>query len=68
MQELPLQGAVRAKTGYISGVSCLSGFAQTQNGRLLAFSVLINDFDPRYGNRQMKAIQDDFCRALVTQH
>jgi D-alanyl-D-alanine carboxypeptidase/D-alanyl-D-alanine-endopeptidase (penicillin-binding protein 4) len=67
MQEPPLRGAVRAKTGYINGVSCLSGYARTTGGRLLAFSLLINDFDERYGNKQMKSIEDDFCRALVTQ-
>jgi D-alanyl-D-alanine carboxypeptidase/D-alanyl-D-alanine-endopeptidase (penicillin-binding protein 4) len=67
MQEPPLLGAVRAKTGYISGVSCLSGFAHTQSGRTLAFSVLINGFDERFSNKSMKAIQDDFCRALITQ-
>jgi serine-type D-Ala-D-Ala carboxypeptidase/endopeptidase (penicillin-binding protein 4) len=67
MQEPPLLGAVRAKTGFISGVSCLSGYARTQAGRTLAFAVLINDYDPRYTNRQMKSIQDDICRALVTQ-
>jgi D-alanyl-D-alanine carboxypeptidase/D-alanyl-D-alanine-endopeptidase (penicillin-binding protein 4) len=61
----PLRGAVRAKTGYIAGVSCLSGYARSASGRLLAFSVLINDFDPRQTNAQMKAIQDDICRALV---
>ena len=67
MQDERLAGAVRAKTGYISGVSCLSGLAHTESGRTLAFSILINDFDPKFGNRQMKAIQDDICRALVTQ-
>jgi D-alanyl-D-alanine carboxypeptidase/D-alanyl-D-alanine-endopeptidase (penicillin-binding protein 4) len=67
MHDPPLQGAVRAKTGYIAGVSCLSGFARTQSGRTLAFSVLINGFDERFSNSSMKAIEDDFCRALVTQ-
>lgn len=68
MQAEPLRGAVRAKTGYISGVSCLSGLARTEAGRTLAFSILINDFDPRFSNKQMKAIQDDICRALVSQY
>lgn len=67
MLEPPLLGAVRAKTGYIAGVSTLSGYVRTLSGRTLAFSVLINEFDPKFGNQSMKVIQDDFCRALVTQ-
>jgi D-alanyl-D-alanine carboxypeptidase/D-alanyl-D-alanine-endopeptidase (penicillin-binding protein 4) len=38
-----LKGRVFAKTGYIRGVSCLSGFLKAQDGSMLAFSVLIND-------------------------
>jgi D-alanyl-D-alanine carboxypeptidase/D-alanyl-D-alanine-endopeptidase (penicillin-binding protein 4) len=38
-----LKGRVFAKTGYIRGVSCLSGFLKAQDGSTLAFSVLIND-------------------------
>jgi len=61
----PYLGAVRAKTGYILGVSALSGFVHTRSGRVLAFSILINDVPPAYGNLTMKGIQDDICRALV---
>lgn len=68
MEDKALRGAVRAKTGYIAGVSCLSGYARTAGGRLLAFSVLINGFDPRQTNQAMKDIQDDLCRALVAAH
>jgi D-alanyl-D-alanine carboxypeptidase/D-alanyl-D-alanine-endopeptidase (penicillin-binding protein 4) len=38
-----LKGRVFAKTGYIRGVSCLSGFLKANDGQMLAFSVLIND-------------------------
>lgn len=65
LREAPYAGSVRAKTGYISGVSCLSGYARTRGGRTLAFSILINDYGPKQTNKQMKAIQDDLCRALV---
>lgn len=59
------RGAVRAKTGYIRAVSALSGLAFTRSGRALAFSVMINDYAPRWSNSDMKAIQDDVCRELV---
>jgi D-alanyl-D-alanine carboxypeptidase/D-alanyl-D-alanine-endopeptidase (penicillin-binding protein 4) len=65
LEEDGLRGTVRAKTGYIAGVSCLSGYVHTAGGRVLAFAVLINGFDPRQTNQAMKDIQDDVCRALV---
>lgn len=38
-----LESEVRAKSGYISGVSCLSGYVISPAGRLVAFSILVND-------------------------
>lgn len=38
-----LTGQVRAKSGYISGVSCLSGYVISPAGRTVAFSILVND-------------------------
>jgi D-alanyl-D-alanine carboxypeptidase/D-alanyl-D-alanine-endopeptidase (penicillin-binding protein 4) len=61
----PYLGAVRAKTGYIHGVSSLSGYARAESGRILAFSILINDVPAESSNRAMKDIQDDICRDLV---
>lgn len=39
-----LKRRIRAKTGYINGVSTLSGYLQTKNNDILVFSVLINHF------------------------
>lgn len=61
----PYLGAVRAKSGYIGGVSALSGYVQTGSGRILAFSILINDVPDGVSNRLMKTVQDDICRDLV---
>lgn len=38
-----LTSTVRAKSGYISGVSCLSGYVTSPAGRIVAFSILVND-------------------------
>lgn len=38
-------GAVRGKTGYITGVRSLSGVITCRSGRTLAFSVIVNHFD-----------------------
>ena len=56
---------MRAKSGYIGGVSALSGYVQTSSGRILAFSILINDVPDGVSNRLMKTVQDDICRDLV---
>ncbi|MGQ0551908.1 MAG: D-alanyl-D-alanine carboxypeptidase/D-alanyl-D-alanine endopeptidase [Planctomycetota bacterium] len=65
LREAPYAGAVRAKTGYISRSSSLSGYAHNPSGRSVAFSILINGYSPQQSNTSMKAIQDDICRALV---
>ncbi|MCA9295767.1 MAG: D-alanyl-D-alanine carboxypeptidase/D-alanyl-D-alanine-endopeptidase [Phycisphaerales bacterium] len=37
---------VQAKSGYIDGVSCLTGYVTSPDNRRLAFSVLVNDLPP----------------------
>jgi len=60
----PYRGAVRAKTGHISGASALSGYAVAQSGRVLAFSILVNGLKSG-DNAPIKVIQDDVCRQLI---
>ena len=38
------QNNIRAKTGTISNVRCLSGYATTKDGEVLAFSIMANNF------------------------
>lgn len=57
-------GRVRAKTGYIMGVSALSGYARASNDKVVAFSIILNGY--KGSNRWVaKPIQDDICRAII---
>ncbi len=56
------RGRVRGKTGFVSRVSSVSGFAQTDDGEVIAFSILVNGFSGWSGH--VKAVQDDVLRKL----
>ncbi|MFW6158128.1 MAG: D-alanyl-D-alanine carboxypeptidase/D-alanyl-D-alanine-endopeptidase [Planctomycetota bacterium] len=60
MTREPCKGRVHAKTGHLRGVSALSGYARAE-GRLIAFSVLVNGRRSWAGDR----LQDRVCRLLV---
>lgn len=63
MRGTAAEGRVRAKTGSLSGVSALSGYAPTAAGETLAFSMIVEFFvgptDPR------RAVQDSVAVALA---
>ncbi len=56
MKGTPAENNLRAKTGTLSGVSALSGYTETADGELLAFSIMMQHFV--LPARQMRAIQD----------
>jgi D-alanyl-D-alanine carboxypeptidase/D-alanyl-D-alanine-endopeptidase (penicillin-binding protein 4) len=57
------EGSVKAKTGTISGVSDLSGYITTQSGKLLAFSILMENFVNN--TTTARNFQDEICKILV---
>ncbi len=61
------RGRVRAKTGFVNGASGLSGLVETESGRLLAFSILVNY--PHYdglNTHAFKPMQDAICQAMAS--
>lgn len=62
MQGTTAQGNVHAKTGTVTGVSCLSGYCTTSSGHQLCFSIM-NQGLPRA--TLGRDFQDRVCRVLT---
>ncbi len=66
MQDAELRGRVRAKTGFIAGVSALSGLIEDRSGGEQAFSILVEYPDlPGLNTRCWKPMQDELCGLLT---
>ena len=64
MRASAAEGNVYGKTGYVAGVSALSGCVRTRSGRWLAFSILMNDL-PSGSLWRARLAQDKVCIRLV---
>lgn len=53
---------VHAKTGTLSGVSCLSGYVTSAKGDLISFSILMQNYVG--SSRNARYFQDEICRLL----
>jgi D-alanyl-D-alanine carboxypeptidase/D-alanyl-D-alanine-endopeptidase (penicillin-binding protein 4) len=63
MKESAIAGRIHAKTGSVSHVRTLSGYAETAGGRRLIFSFLSNN---QYGkNHEVHDALDDLCLAML---
>jgi D-alanyl-D-alanine carboxypeptidase/D-alanyl-D-alanine-endopeptidase (penicillin-binding protein 4) len=63
-RERPIEGAVRAKTGSLTGVVTLSGYARLAAGGEAVFAVLVNDAPA--GDVAARASVDRFAEALAS--
>jgi serine-type D-Ala-D-Ala carboxypeptidase/endopeptidase (penicillin-binding protein 4) len=58
-----LRGRVLAKSGFVNGVSCLSGFLHARDDQWYGFSILFNEVPPG-GTAQAKAIEERIVHAM----
>jgi D-alanyl-D-alanine carboxypeptidase/D-alanyl-D-alanine-endopeptidase (penicillin-binding protein 4) len=64
MQDALLKGKIRAKPGTMTGISSLSGYATTQDGQELAFSIMLSGFTKKTEEYKTQ-IEDRICSVLV---
>lgn len=61
----PGRGRLLAKTGYVAGACCLSGYVLDDRGNVaIAFSILVNRVPAGKAHRA-RGLQDSLCRILV---
>lgn len=63
MKGTTAEGIVYAKTGTLSGISCLSGYVTTKNGNEIAFSIMMQN---HFGKtRRAHFFQDKICELIA---
>ncbi len=58
-----LKGRVIAKTGFVEGVSCLSGYLHARDDNWYCFSIMFKGI-PRLSNSAAKVLQERIVRAV----
>ena len=57
-------GKIHAKTGTLSHVSALSGYAQRRSGGVRTFSILVNNYGSRE-SAEIRAVMDKICGLMI---
>jgi serine-type D-Ala-D-Ala carboxypeptidase/endopeptidase (penicillin-binding protein 4) len=61
--DIPAAHRIHAKTGSLSHVSALSGYAERLNGRWVAFSILVNNYNGPAGD--VRNVMDRICALIM---
>jgi D-alanyl-D-alanine carboxypeptidase len=72
MSDYPAASNLRAKTGTLNGVSCLSGYVQTRDGEMLAFAMMMQNFISSTSNYcqaqdRIGSLLAGFSRTMIVQ-
>jgi D-alanyl-D-alanine carboxypeptidase/D-alanyl-D-alanine-endopeptidase (penicillin-binding protein 4) len=59
----PSENNVHAKSGTLTGINCISGYVQTTDNKIIAFSILINHCP--VGQKEMRNIEDRIIETLA---
>ena len=63
LTDVPALGRIHAKTGTLTHVSALSGYAQRQDGSWVAFSILVNNHNGQ--TAEVRGVMDRICTLIV---
>jgi D-alanyl-D-alanine carboxypeptidase/D-alanyl-D-alanine-endopeptidase (penicillin-binding protein 4) len=63
MKDTPAQGKIWAKTGFVGHVRNLSGYAQSADGEMFLFSILVNNY--LVPTPSINLLQDRICVLLA---
>ena len=61
--DVPAAGRIHAKTGSLSHVSALSGYVERLDGRWIAFSVLVNNYNGTAA--EVRGVMDRICTLIM---
>jgi D-alanyl-D-alanine carboxypeptidase/D-alanyl-D-alanine-endopeptidase (penicillin-binding protein 4) len=59
----PARGRIRAKTGTLTNITALSGYATAADGKVLAFSILANNFSAPVS--YIRKLVDEICVEMI---
>lgn len=59
----PAAGRIRAKTGTLTHITALSGYAEANDGGVLAFSILVNNYNA--AGIEVRALVDRICNLML---